>query len=1243
MKNQRLKGLGSLQISNASGNSLRPMGTLSCQVKIGDKHFDNDFIVCQNLTRPCIIGIDFLRKHEVATGWTPRGNFMLTMKKHLLVESIETKITGLGLQLEKQVEIPSRHLAIVNTKLDLPRERTSHFYQVEENPLLTQEEPNLIVVPLVHHVKGHGRKRVPFVLINLSTEDIELDKYQILGHLVPMELEVNDISTPSAMEPMLPPELVKASKEEENYEKKFITSPADVEIHRKVNLKDAQVSEEHRSQFQSICEEFDDIFSKDSTDIGKTPLITMDIDTGDHPPVCQRPYNLSLKHVEWVQKELETLEKAGVIVRSVSPWASPIVVVPKKTEPGEPPRRRLCVDYRVINSLHSPVVKANSKAKGVLTLVPLPKIDELYARLRGAKVFSTFDMRSGYHHMELSKEARPKSAFVTPTDKYEFVRCPFGLTQAPAYFQRLVNKVLAGLPFAFGYLDDILIFSPDIETHLQHVRILFQRLREAQLRLKESKCNFLKKHVQYLGHLISGEGIEPLPEKLESIKNMPQPKNPTEIKQFLGLAGYYRKFVPRFADIARPLNALTKKDVTFKWTPVCEASFQLLKDSLITGPVLKYPDPTKGYHLYTDASKYAWACILTQSYEYTEKNKDFTIQHPITFASGLMKGSQINWAALTKEAFAIYMSVKRLVYYLEDADINLYSDHLPLKKFLQKNTLNSKVNNWAVELSPFRIKFNYIKGIKNTLADTLSRIIQIDPDTQLQDEPEGYEFGYYAFESEQDIRVEAITTSSSEPVIQTEMSSISNEQLQKMQDKDEFCCRIKRLLTEKKMQEGHPYYIEDEVLRRNIIDNESIFPVIVLPRTLIPLVLRMAHEEMGHNGSARTHHFLKRLYYWKGLKPCVYKHIKQCRACQERNRQIVKYSSLHFEPEPSPMRSISMDLIGEIHPPSKRGNKHALTVVCMHTGYTFCIPIKDRTASTVLKAYMDEVYSKFGGSIQIHSDNGPEFKNQIMAKVIKELGVEHKTFTPPYWPQGNGRIEGFHNFLKACIAKHVSDQIEWDDVAPLACAAYNFMPNEHSNESPFFLMFGRDPILPLNTLLEPKIRYMGNDENILSLESLKKMYQIAATNLAKARERAKPTQKIEPKLRLEGLVLLKDHTAGPFESKYKGDYRVVAIKGNQVELVPSIGGETFRAHITHVKPIEPADRVISQIPDYAAFGRKHKLRLNPDHVPDLGWVLATTLNTVPTPTMTNQMSTTTVTTQVTSVNTNPIITTRQHA
>ena len=200
-----------------------------------------------------------------------------------------------------------------------------------------------------------------------------------------------------------------------------------------------------------------------------------------------------------------------------------------------------------------------------------------------------------------------------------------------------------------------------------------------------------------------------------------------------------------------------------------------------------------------------------------------------------------------------------------------------------------------------------------------------------------------------------------------------------------------------------------------------------------------------------------------------------------------------------------MDLIGELYPPTSKGKRYSLTVICMLTGYVFCVPLKTKTTEEVLQVkrfskhiliiYILIVYSKFGGSVKILSDNSTEFKNKIFEQVAKELGVVYKLYTPPYHPASNGRIEGFHAFLKACISKHISPQLEWDDLVPLACATYNFIPNEHSKESPFFLMFGRDLVLPLNTLLEPKIRYMGNDINIISLETMKNLYEVAATNL----------------------------------------------------------------------------------------------------------------------------------------------------
>ena len=618
----------------------------------------------------------------------------------------------------------------------------------------------------------------------------------------------------------------------------------------KVQLQDKDITTDIRQKFEELCEEYGEAFSKNNEDISGTKLVKMDIDTGDSPPVSSRPYTLPLKHYEWVQKEIESLECAGVITKSMSKWASPIVIVPKKSAPWEPPKRRLCIDFRKVNELQQEVITAG-KTKGQIFIHPLPKIDEMYVKLKGAKVFSTIDLRSGYHHIALGKSSRAKTAFVTPFGKYEFLMVPFGLVQAPAYFQLLMNKVLKGLKFVMTYLDNIIIFSENESQHLKHLETVFSCLREAGLKMKRSKCDFFKSEIHYLGHLISPEGISPLPNKLDCIQHMPVLKNAKEIKQFLGLTGNYRKFVPRFADISRPLTTLTKKDKKFKWTPACQKSFDLLKETLCGEPVLKYADTSKPYMLYTDASKFGWAGVLTQSHTTVIDGKSTTTDHPIAFVSGLFRGSQLNWASLMKEAFAIYMSVKKLSFYLTDAQILLRSDHKPLEKFLQKNTLNSQVNNWAMELEAFNIQFDYIKGSSNVLADTLSHLIVIDPDTPLTPEGQGYEFSYAIFEEFPEVKTNAYEVNEvivgtkkeikNDPDLQDTLQCIENpipsQQLKRLQQQDANIETLKHKLQHNKQDKEYYSMDENGLLTRKVVDGGHEFCAIYLPNVLFFQVL----------------------------------------------------------------------------------------------------------------------------------------------------------------------------------------------------------------------------------------------------------------------------------------------------------------------------------------------------------------------------------------------------------------------
>ena len=791
------------------------------------------------------------------------------------------------------------------------------------------------------------------------------------------------------------------------------------------------------------------------------------------------------------------MERAGIIERSISPWASPVVIVPKKSASGEPPRRRMCIDYRRINKLQPEVTKADG-GKGCISLIPLPKIDELYAKLKGYKVFSSLDLRSGYYHIGLKDSAKLKSAFILSSlGKYQFNRVPFGLAQAPAYFQKLINDILKGCNFAMGYLDDITIYSRSEKEHLEEI---FTRLKAAGLKLKLENCCFFKKHIQYLGHLILADGIQPLPEKLKSIAKMPAPRNPKEVKQFLGLVGYYRKFIPRFADISRVLTHLTKKDVEFKWTPECENCFQILKEFLQQAPILQYPDPQASYTLYTDALKYAYAGVFTQHSNGTD--------HPITYISRLFRGSQLNWATLTKEAYAIYMSVKKLSFYIDTAQITVKSDHLPLKKILEKNTLNSKVNNWAVELESQNITFEYIPGIRNTLADTLSRLIEMDENIKLQLEEEGKEFGYFPFEE-----LPPVTTQVVEEVIKCEIGNIN-------------------------IQHTDPIEINTDCL------------------------LILAYSKQGHNGFRRTYASLKYRYHWKGMKKSVYQHCTNCQACTKHNIKTQQLKNEHFSSPPQPMEFIAMDLIGEFHPASSKGNRFTLTTVCMLTGFTFCIPLKSKQAEDMIKAYIDYIYCTFGPSRKILTDNGTEFKNKNWTEVFEKLRIEQK-FTPIYSPQCNGRIKGFHKFLKATIAKQLETHVEWDDLVWKATAAYNFFPMESSGIAPFFLMFEHEAAVKHTLLESENPKYLGTNDGMINVGLMTKLYNVVAHNLNEARKARDGKKKgITPKeperLKIGDNILIRDHTSKAFQPKYK-DFCIVELLGkNQVEIKDNHG------HITKV-------------------------------------------------------------------------------
>jgi len=421
----------------------------------------------------------------------------------------------------------------------------------------------------------------------------------------------------------------------------------------------------------------------------------------DAAPVNVRPYRLPEKHKQEVNRQIKEMLQNKIIRTSVSQWNAPLLVVPKKADASGKPKLRVVVDFRKLNNIT------------IGDSFPLPNITEILDQLGSAKYFTTLDLASGYHQIPMAEPDKGKTAFSTPYGHYEFNRMPFGLKNAPATFQRLMNSVLTGMQGlkCLVYLDDIVIYGTSLEDHNKRLKEVLQRLRENKLKLQPEKCEFLRKETVYLGHIISENGISPDPSKLEAIKDFPEPKRIKDIQSFIGLAGYYRKFIKNFSKIAKPLTKLTKKTEKFMWTAEQQSAFEELKERLMTAPVLRYPDFTQEFIVTTDASAYAIGAVLSQG-----KVGD---DRPIAYASRVLTRAEQNYSTTEKELLAIVWAVKHFRPYIYGTKFKVVTDHKPLIS-------GSGLIRWRLKLEEYDYEIIHKAGRANANADALSRNVKHD-------------------------------------------------------------------------------------------------------------------------------------------------------------------------------------------------------------------------------------------------------------------------------------------------------------------------------------------------------------------------------------------------------------------------------------------------------------------------------------------------------------------------------------
>ena len=876
---------------------------------------------------------------------------------------------------------------------------------------------------------------------------------------------------------------------------------------------DDSIPKSARLALEAILMKHADVFSQDENDLGRTNIIMHHIDTGDARPVRQPLRRYPPAHVEAISEHVDNMLKQGTIEPASSPWASKVVLVKKKDG-----SLRCCIDYRQLNTVTRKDV------------YPLPRIDDCLDAMGSATLFSTFDLRSSYHQVEVAPQDRDKTTFICPRGMYRYRTMPFGLCNAGATFQRLMDVVMSGLHLdvCLVYLDDIIIFSRTVEEHLERrlVRVL-GRLRSAGLKLKPEKCSLFQRSVSFLGHVLSGEGIATDPEKIKTVTEWPVPTSVKEVRSFLGLAGYYRRFVKGYASVAAPLPALTKKDQPFVWTEETQRAFEMLRDALTLPPILAMPNDTGDFVLDTDASDQTIGAVLSQVQD--------GIERVIAYASRTLDKREVNYCITRKELLAIVYSLKYFKQYLMGRHFKIRTDHAPLTWLRHTPDPIGQQARWLEIMEEY--DFEHRPGVKHGNADAISRrpCRIASCACRQSEEVKNVEGDHTAMsvsaENEQNVVFShAVSTSNSIDENDSVIEYWSMEGLRTAQENDsEISCILKLM---KQSPEKPPWdsvalqshdvrvlwgmwprlRVWNGILQRRFEspDGSSEIWQVILPVKLRKEFLSVIHGGMtgGHLARRRTAASIQSRAYWPAWSSDLDTFLKECKPCARYHRGTVPRKAALCTPMVGePWIRVSVDITGP-HPRSSKSNQFILTLVDHFSKWAEAIPLRNHTAPTVARALMVHVFSKFGAPQQLLTDRGSEFESELFQELMKWMEID-KLRTTAYHPSCNGVVERFHRTLNSMLGKVVSEsQRDWDERLPLVLSAYRATPHESTGMTPNKLFLGHEVRMPIDLLMglptEESGEGMSAHDYLIKLhQNATEAYQLARKHLRASAERRK--------------------------------------------------------------------------------------------------------------------------------------------
>lgn len=901
----------------------------------------------------------------------------------------------------------------------------------------------------------------------------------------------------------------------------------------------------------AIVSEYKDIFNPlEGPPPERENPFTINLEPGA-AAIAKAPYRMAPAELAELKEQLEDLMGKGFIQHSSSPWGAPVLFVKKKDG-----SMRLCIDYRGLNNVT------------IKDKYPLPRIDELLDQLQGATWFSKIDLASGYHQIPIAKEDVPKTAFRTRYGHYEFVVMPFGLTNAPAVFMRLMNQVFRDYldKFVIIFIDDILIYSRTAEEHEEHLRRVLERLQEHKLYAKFSKCKFWKKEIGFLGHRVSAEGVAADPEKISAIKGWPQPTTVTEVRSFLGLAGYYRKFVNGFASLAKPLTKLTGKGVHFEWSPQAEEAFTKLKETLITAPILALPDQDKPYAIYTDASRVGLGCVLMQE------------DRVIAYASRQLRKHEENYPTHDLEMAAVVFALKIWRSYLYGAVVRVFTDHKSLKYLFTQPDLNLRQRRWMEFITDYDLEIQYHPGKANAVADALSRR---KVDVSIEREVQSLVAAFTV------VSIAVLEDEEGEPLgLQAVNQANLLVRIREAQRIDEKLKPIFEGLENKTEQNTSGYQVASD---GTLLLNGRI--TVPQNQELQNEILRLAHNSRLsiHPGSTKMYKDIHKYYHWPGIKRAVAQWVAQCQICQQvKAEHQVPGGLLQSLPIPTwKWDEISMDFITGLPRAPGRGNDAIWVVVDRLTKSAHFLPMKTTDKVEVLaELYLDEIVKLHGVPANIVSDRDPRFTSRFWKAFTRALGTELHMSTA-YHPETDGQTERtirtLEDMLRTCILEWKNS---WQKFLPLVEFSYNNSYHASIGMSPYEALYGRPCRTPVCWAEIGERQLLGPQ----FVEEANEKIKVVQENMRKAQERQKKYAdkgRREVIFQADDMVYLKVAAQkgrdrfgkiGKLETRYIGPYRVIARIGEvayKLELPPDMPlhpvfhVSMLRKHIRDPNQIEP--------------------------------------------------------------------------